>query len=84
MPAIFGVHHLIADIFLAAIVKESKTGHLTPCARFTMNLNATETEDFRMAHWMHQWWATDLRIKRTECRLHPEHLTGLDQETGVT
>ncbi|GLJ35280.1 hypothetical protein SUGI_0709910 [Cryptomeria japonica] len=65
----FGAQQSIADIFLTAMGQESKTGHLIPSARFTVNLNPAE--DFRMAHGMQQWWAPDLRIKCTEFRLHP-------------
>ncbi|KAH9289828.1 hypothetical protein KI387_033945 [Taxus chinensis] len=61
--------HSVGDIVLSAFGKESKAGHLIPCARLTVNLSPAP--DFRRAHGIHQWWADDLKIQCTEYTLPP-------------
>ncbi|KAH9289824.1 hypothetical protein KI387_033941, partial [Taxus chinensis] len=61
--------HSIGDIVLTAFGKESKAVHLIPCARLTVNLSPSP--DFKSAHGIHQWWASDTGIKSTEYRLVP-------------
>jgi len=72
--ASLAVRHSIGELVLSAVGVESKALHRIPSARLTVNL--VPAPDFKRAHGIHQWWAPDLRIQCSECRISegPDHL----------
>eukprot|EP01018_Ginkgo_biloba_P022323 Gb_02551 [translate_table: standard] len=60
--------HSITDIILCAFGKESKPLHLIPSARLSVSLSPS-APDFKRAHGIHQWWAPNLVLHCTDCRL---------------
>lgn len=71
--ATLAVRHSIGELILSAVGVESKAVHRIPSARLTVTL--VPAPDFKRAHGLHQWWAPDLRIQCSECRISegPEH-----------
>lgn len=57
----------IGELVLSAVGVESKALHRIPSARLTVSL--VPAPDFKRAHRIHQWWAPDLKIQCSECRI---------------
>jgi hypothetical protein len=72
--ASLAVRNSIGELVLSAVGVESKALHRIPSARLTVSL--VPAPDFKRAHGIHQWWAPDLRIQCSECRISegPDHL----------
>lgn len=65
--ASFAARHSISDSVMSAFGVESKALHLIPSARLAVSL--VPAPDLKRAHGIHQWWAPDLRIRCSECRI---------------
>lgn len=65
--ASIAARHSISDSVMSAFGVESKALHLIPSAMLAVSL--VPAPDLKRAHGIHQWWAPDLRIRCSECRI---------------